>query len=198
MNTIKTITAKNGQTYYYLAGKRISQAKALALMAETQTATPANDVPKMQAQADAPKAQIAVSNLPRHQFIAKQTDYIKRQELLAQRTHYISQRANKAKATLKGMCKVSALTFLLIAVVALTGLVSSAITIASITVLLAVSTPLMLTAYRSMTNAVDKIRLEQEQCLLKVGEYAEPHKHLSAFIQSKVGNYNHTRLVSGI
>lgn len=198
MNTIKTIIAKNGQTYYYLAGKRISQAKALALMAETQTATPANDELKVQAQADAPKAQVMLSSLPRIDFIAKQTDYVKRQELLAQRTHYISQRADKAKATLKGMCKVSALTFLILAIAALTGLVSSVVTIASISALLAVSAPLMLTAYRSMTNAVDKIRSEQEQCLLKVGEYAEPERHLSTFIQSKVGNYNYTRLLAGI
>lgn len=193
MNNIKTVQAKNGQTYYYLAGKRISQAKALALMAETQTATPAND-----AQADAPKAQVMLSSLPRIDFIAKQTDYVKRQELLAQRTHYISQRADKAKATLKGMCKVSALTFLIIAVAALMGLVSSAITIASITALLAVSAPLMLTAYRSMTNAVDKIHSEQEQCLLRIGEYTNPEHHLSTFVQTKVGNYNHTRLLSGV
>lgn len=193
MNTIKTIIAKNGQTYYYLDGKRISQAKALALMTETQTATPAND-----AQADAPKAQIMPSSLPRIDFIAKQTDYTRRQELLAQRTHYISQRADKAKATLKGMCKVSALTFLIVAIVAFMGLVSSAVTIASITALLAVSAPLMLTAYRSMTNAVDKIRSEQEQCLLRIGEYANPERHLSTFVQTKVGNYNHTRLLAGI
>lgn len=205
MNAIKTIQAKNGQTYYYMNGKRISQAKALALMAETQTATPANDAQAdahadahADAQADAPQAQIMLSSLPRFDFVAKQTDYVIRQELLNQRTHYIRQRAEKAKATLKGMCKVSAVAFLIIAVVAFVGLVSSAVTIASISALLAVSAPLMLTAYRSMTNAVDKIRAEHEQCLLRIGEYANPERHLSAFTQSKVGNYNHTRLVSGV
>lgn len=182
MNSIKTITAKNGQTYYYLDGKRISQAKAMELMT----------------QADAPKAQIAVSNLPRHQFITKQTDYIKRQELLAQRTHYINQRMNKAKATLKGLSKATAITFLMIAIVALSGLISSAITIASISALLAVSAPLMLVAYRSQTDAVDKLKSEQEQCLLRTGEYANPERHLSAFMQTKVGNYNCSKLLSGI
>lgn len=209
MNTIKTTIAKNGQTYYYMNGKRIGQAKALALMAETQTATPANDAhadahadaqadAQADAHADAPSVQVTPNGLPRFDFVVKQTDYVVRQELLAQRTHYISQRAEKAKATLKGMCKVSAVAFLIIAVVAFVGITSSAVTIASISALLAVSAPLMLVAYRSQTDAVDKIRAEREQCLLRVGEYANPERHLSAFTQSKVGNYNHTRLLSGV
>lgn len=192
MNTIKTITAKNGQTYYYLDGKRISKADALALMAQVETATPSNDEP----QADVPKAQIMPSSLPRFDFVAKQTDYIKRQELLAQRTHYIKRRCEQAKATLKGLSKVSAVAFLLIAILAFGGLLSSAVTITSITAILVVSAPLMLVAYRSQTDAVDKLKSEQESCLLKVGEYADPEHHLSSFLQTKVGNYNHTRLVT--